>query len=359
MYFCRNDELGDRQANRIGQDEQEDVQANDEAHSVKWIRQSLLLGLMVWQKIGQVSDKSLKLLIVFLKAFFWLLADICGYQQLHQLASSIPISLEAARKALGLEGNDFTSFVACPKCHTLYELDKVNDGTIKKCTFIRWPQHQQLRKRQKCNKSLVIAGTSKPKCVYAYRSIKTYLETFIKRPNFIQCANAWKSRSIKENMYSDIYDGNIWKRHNEYLMSSNYNLMGLLNVDWFQPYKHTPYSLGAIYLIILNLPREVRFREENVMILGIIPGPKEPSLHMNSYIQPIVDELLSFDVGLHLKDVSKYGNIYRFRLLGISCDLPACRKIGGMVSYSAKLGMPKLVYMLLSIIIVLTRNQCL
>ena len=73
-------------------------------------------------------------------------------------------------------------------------------------------------------------------------------------------------------------------------------------------------------------------------LLGVIPGPKEPSLHMNTYLQPIVDELLDFDDGIQIRDFTRYGNIYRFRLLGFTCDLPACRKIGAMVSCSAKLG---------------------
>ena len=68
------------------------------------------------------------------------------------------------------------------------------------------------------------------------------------------------------------------------------------NVDWFQPYKHVQYSVGAIYLIVLNLPCNLRYyRKENMILVGIIPGPYEPSLGINSFLEPLVIDLkLSF-----------------------------------------------------------------
>lgn len=58
--------------------------------------------------------------------------------------------------------------------------------------------------------------------------------------------------------------------------TSDHNVGLSLNVDWFRPFKHSPYSVGVIYLSIMNLPRELRFQWENVMVYGIIPGPTEP-----------------------------------------------------------------------------------
>ena len=63
-----------------------------------------------------------------------------------------------------------------------------------------------------------------------------------------------------------------------------------LNVDWFQPFQHTQHSEGAIYLSIVNLPRQEHCLKENILV-GIIPGPKEPSLHLNSFFQPLINEL--------------------------------------------------------------------
>ena len=46
----------------------------------------------------------------------------------------------------------------------------------------------------------------------------------------------------------------------------------LLNFDFFQPYKHTPESYGVFYMTLMNLPRDQRFKQENVLLVGIIPA---------------------------------------------------------------------------------------
>ena len=66
----------------------------------------------------------------------------------------------------------------------------------------------------------------------------------------------------------------------------------MLNVDWMQPFKHTIYSVGVMYLVLMNLPRSERFKRENIILVGVIPGPCEPKLNINSYLSPLVDELL-------------------------------------------------------------------
>ena len=54
-------------------------------------------------------------------------------------------------------------------------------------------------------------------------------------------------------------------------------------MDFFQPFTHTTYSVGVIYCVILNLPRELRYKFENMIVISIIPGPHEPKLNINTY----------------------------------------------------------------------------
>lgn len=75
----------------------------------------------------------------------------------------------------------------------------------------------------------------------------------------------------------DVFDGQVW---NEYCVSNDSpfhndrHTLGLtLNFDWFQPFKHRTYSVGVIYVAIMNLPRHMRFKRENIVIVGLIPGP--------------------------------------------------------------------------------------
>lgn len=60
--------------------------------------------------------------------------------------------------------------------------------------------------------------------------------------------------------------------------------------------------MGAIYLPILNFPRQLRNRQENIILVGIIPGPTEPHLHLNSYLEPLVQELVKLQKGVKLTE---------------------------------------------------------
>ena len=136
--------------------------------------------------------------------------------------------------------------------------------------------------------------------------------------------------------------GKISKRtmENHFLDSFTYGLM--LNVDWFRPCKHTEYSLGAIYLTIMNLQRTVRFRQENVLLIGLIPGPKEPKGNINPFLDPLVKELLNFFAGveIYIQSLSK-SVLVRCVLLCVACDIPALRKVCGFLGHSATLGCSK------------------
>ncbi|GET57124.1 hypothetical protein GLOIN_2v1775288 [Rhizophagus irregularis DAOM 181602=DAOM 197198] len=74
---------------------------------------------------------------------------------------------------------------------------------------------------------------------------------------------------------------------------------------------------------------------ENLLTLGILPGPKEVSLHkVNHYLAPIVNELETLWAGLTLNRTYECENGKRVRgaLILVSCDIPAARKICGHVS---------------------------
>ena len=68
----------------------------------------------------------------------------------------------------------------------------------------------------------------------------------------------------------------------------------MLNLDWFQPYGGTVYSIGVIYAAICNLPHDIWFKHENLLTLGLLSRLSEVSLYkINHYLAPIVDELES------------------------------------------------------------------
>ena len=97
-----------------------------------------------------------------------------------------------------------------------------------------------------------------------------------------------------------LFDGDLWKDFQGTPFPSEPLAFGLMiNLDWFQPFKHSKYSIGAIYLTIMNLPRSERYKPENVILVGILPGPSEPS-DINSFLDPLVKELKTFWIGTEL-----------------------------------------------------------
>ena len=64
-----------------------------------------------------------------------------------------------------------------------------------------------------------------------------------------------------------------------------------------------------------------------MILFGIIPGPNEPSLTINSYLEPLVLDLQNLWEGVKL-DVAGSTNktIFKCALLGVACDLSAAQK---------------------------------
>lgn len=88
--------------------------------------------------------------------------------------------------------------------------------------------------------------------------------------HFYRC-NHWRTRDPGPYI-CDVYDGTKWEMMIPWLDEEGcVSLMAQFNIDWFNPHTHIPYSFGAVYCSILNLPREIRFLEENVLLLGEIP----------------------------------------------------------------------------------------
>ena len=184
-----------------------------------------------------------------------------------------------------------TNFVACPKCSALYKTEECtvrkSNGRVvsKKCD--QFPNHPQRTRRKQCGALLMKQMRSKngsaflyPKRLYCFRKLSDSLRAQIRRPGFLEKCESWRKRDLTGNSMGDVFEGRVWKEFldsdGDPYFSKAGNLGVMLNVDWFQPYKHTNHSCGVIYLVLMNLPREERFKPENVIMVGIIPGPKEP-----------------------------------------------------------------------------------
>ena len=282
--------------------------------------------LLLWQSLYRLSDTGIHVLLPFFRTFLFVVAKMFRTEKMVNFASKLPRSLYKAKKRLGFQGDDFKWYCTCPKCSSIYDVHNCiqkmpnNKQASKTCGHIEYPQHPQAQFRQHSGTVLMknvrsAAGTTYlyPRSIFCYRSLITSLQYLLDRPDFIEKCQTWKNMGDSfEEKYHDVYEGKIWKEFQTYnntpFLSLAYNFCFILNVDWFQPYRHTQYSLGAIYLSVLNLPRSERYLQENTILIGIIPGPHEPKKHMNSFLEPLVKELKFLWNGVAMYNYKK--NLY-------------------------------------------------
>ncbi|XP_066928357.1 uncharacterized protein [Clytia hemisphaerica] len=315
----------------------------------------ILRAIFLFQIHAFISNSSVVLLLGMIKTVISLISTIAGIDVLCTFANEFPLTLYSAYKKAGISVDDYETWVVCPQCNTLYKFEncfKKTKGsqkkTIKSCSYT-----PPFTRGVKCDTKLLkvrytAAGntTYVPKKVYCTRGIDSTIQNYLKRPNFKKLLLESKDQVSEDGTMNDIYDGKIWqnfsKDKGEWFFKDKRNLGLMMNIDWFQPFTNSDYSLGVIYMVILNLPREERFKYENMIVCGIIPGPKEPAKHVNTFLKPIVADLLKGWNGVMLKDGALFGkSLYKFALVCLSSDIPATRKCCGFLGFSARKGCSK------------------
>jgi hypothetical protein len=116
-----------------------------------------------------------------------------------------------------------------------------------------------------------------------------------------------------------------------------------LSVDWFNPHGNKTSgkkkSIGSVAMGLLNLPPSLRYKPENMYLVGVIPGPREPALdEINHFLRPVVDFFLpSWKDGTWFTRTVEHaeGRLSRSVIAVAINDLPAARKLAGRAGPTA------------------------
>ena len=294
----------------------------------------IMLFINVFQTLHFIPDRAIAWLLKFI---YVLLRFLGAYSPIIARASEIFPSTLYLRDKYSVWKNNFKRYVVCKECHTLYNyedcIEQSGTGTRAK-TKAKACSHRSFSRI--CGGSLLkevasLSGNIKlyPYRVFCYKSVIDTMQGLLNRAGF---ADACEGTRVlySSSKISDIYQGQLWKDFltvNEIdFLTLPYAFGFLLNVDWFKPFQHQEYSVGVIYLAVLNLPRAIRYKKENIIIVGIMPGPSESPLTINSYLSPLVSDLLKLWTGVKLGIHGVGDHLVRAALLGVACDLPAARK---------------------------------
>ena len=314
----------------------------------KW----LAIFLLQLQGAYRLSNTVINHLFRFLSTLLLVISTFSS--QCSELAKPFPSNLYLAKKYI-VDKVKFTHYVVCRKCYNVYKFEDCKEGPSASqrtniCTFKPYPDHPHRLRRASCQtpllKSVELIGGRRilyPFLIYCYLGVEVSVRQLWQRPCIESWCEEWRNRPRIPDTYCDVYDGKIWNEFLEYdhtpFLSEPNNLALMLNMDFFQPYKHLKnYKVGGIYCVVMNLPRAVRYKQENVLLIGLIPGPKEPDHDINSFLDPMAEELRKFWSGIVLMCRNGRSKLVKCALLCVACDLPAGRKTCGFLGHNASFG---------------------
>ena len=109
-----------------------------------------------------------------------------------------------------------------------------------------------------------------------------------------------------------------------------------LSADGAQLFKRGKADCWFLMLVNLSLPIERRTKAENLISVGIIPGPQAPR-DLNSFLEPLVEDLQSLEIGIPCwSPVMNKKITLRAYLLFFFGDMPAVAKLMCMHGHNAK-----------------------
>lgn len=165
-------------------------------------------------------------------------------------------------------------------------------------------------------------------------------------------ASAMQYRSQRQHtpgLFRDIFDGANYQAlrsapvtvHGEpvnppatYFQDSRDIALGL-STDGYGIFGHGHATAWPLILFNYNLPPEVRFHSDNLLALGVIPGPNKPA-DMDSFLIPLVEELFQLAAGVKAYDVlSGSPFLLRAFLLIVFGDFPAVSMLMKMKGVNA------------------------
>ncbi len=258
---------------------------------------------------------------------------------------------------LDMSTMSFVKCATCHKCYTYAECVAHDDGRgppkIKVCTNQHHPG------KGACNTPLlVVQKTAKGKWIlrpsgrdYLFPGLIKQLPNLLSRPDIQDVFWHHCTWITVPGWLRDIYDGTVWRAYclldNPFCPPFKRFAQGVfdcgltLNLDGFQAFRKTHYSVTAIYMVVNNLPRNIRYLPENIILVAIIPGPHEPDVdHFHYVMEPLVDELKKLYEGVRMQINGTQRFVFAVLLL-VSCDAPALRKMLGFAGHTSGHGCTK------------------
>jgi hypothetical protein len=245
----------------------------------------------------------------------------------------------------------------CESCGSLYPPDSPTGRYPDICT-------RPVQANRTCDVPLTNphndGGNPKPRRIVSIRDFFDWIDKLLNNEVYMDAIDksweaAQKDRVTPDNEeFHDFWDGDHVRSIPDPLRpgqkfcnipDGETRLAFTLSIDWFNPFFNKAAgknaSVGVVFLVCLNIPIEDRYKEDNMLLWGIIPGPHEPSVddgHLNHLLDVNIDIFVEFwEKGVYYTHTAKYklGCLVRIILVLLLCDIPAARKVSGLPGHGA------------------------
>jgi hypothetical protein len=258
------------------------------------------------------------------------------------------MTIASARHRVGFNGTHMTMelMVLCPACGSVYTNKGSNNQKINLASRSESNAAEEFGRTvcDQCRDDLFIHrrnGLVVPRKVVPYSSVIKTIEVMFRRPGFAECINSWRDDPLPAGLKADIHHGDAWRtlkdeNGNRFCDHQN-SLMLRLGLDWFKAGDGSPYSVGALFIVIDSLPSHLRNNSNNVILVAVLPGPREQTnIQLNHILDRLVDDLEVLYLGKPMAICGMPGlHKVRASLHCISCDLPASFKLSGFMASNA------------------------
>jgi hypothetical protein len=310
--------------------------------------------------LGKLSHSWSGVLLTGFRALFVTLCqlyrfDIPTENYIRSIQKSIPKSISQVQKKLHLYPPPSITYACCPNklCSKIYSPSAVGS----------WPANctSTLPDEQPCCTALLKADSdrkaSQPRPIrpFVLYDIKSRIAEMVSmEPTASYLKKKPSTRAT--NTVTDILQADLVRNFKGPVKGPNgtfgyfdapdneSRLLLTLSVDWMNPFgvkaAGISASVGVIAMCCVNLPLSIRYKPENLILVGLIPGPHEPVLDtVNYFLKPIVDALLIlWEQGIRLsgsQDPNSLPQLIRAALLALVTDMPASKKVSGSLSHTA------------------------
>ena len=175
---------------------------------VKSIIEWLCFFIVYWQLMSHVSDNGLEWLLSFIYQFLRVI-NLTVESVLKHILVMFPTTMYMVRKLIRIDRDNFTKYVACPKCKFLYQLHectkKNNRGETVDipCSNKVFHRNGKATCGARLVKEVILSNGSKvfyPLKTYCYYSIITQLEQMLQRQGFPEKCEQWRNRETQDNV---------------------------------------------------------------------------------------------------------------------------------------------------------------